>query len=479
MKKVGCVWFRRDLRTYDHHALSVALKECDEVYAIFIFDHSILKNLPKDDRRMTFIYESLVEMEKVFSRYKSSLKILSGEPKKEIEKFLKDFNVNSLYLNRDYEPYAKERDLNIQNICKKLGVSFNSFKDSIIYEKNQIKNQSGKVYKVFTPYKNKWLEEFNNNIKKETKNYSCDLTKLKQWNNKESILKVNFLKKEGFDYQKDNLLKGGSSHAKLKLQRFERIINDYDQARDIPSLEKTSYLSPYIRHGNLSIREMVHLSLQYKKEKGANVWLSELIWREFYQMILDTFPHVTKGAFKKDYDAIKWVKNNELLKKWKEGQTGFPIIDASMRCLNSTGLMHNRLRMIVASFLCKTLLLDWKKGEEYFALKLLDFDLAANNGGWQWSASTGTDAQPYFRIFNPFTQVKKFDPEAKFIKTWCPELKDVPPKVFYESGKLEEYFSSNDLFEKKPDYPKPIVSYEENREKAISMYKKALNSSSK
>lgn len=436
-------WIRRDLRLHDHAALSSALEK-GETTLVFVFDPHILDKLKnKEDRRVTFIYQSLREIETEVQKHGSSLIIKYGNPEDVIPSLAQELRADAVYCNRDYEPYAKERDSKVQKKLKSHNIGFEQFKDSVFFEKDEVLTGSGTVYKVFTPYKNKWLEKFHG-----ISDYECDLSKLRKFKNPESILSTDWYKKIGF-IETPPILSGGTSEALKRLKNFQEIIDDYKTARDFPAIEGTSLLSVYIRHGNISVRDMLRAGKEIKSE-GAKTWISEIIWRDFYQMILDAFPHVEKSPFKPEYAKIQWKGSDEDFKAWCEGRTGFPIVDAAMRCLNATGMMHNRLRMIVASFLCKTLLVDWQKGEKYFAEKLLDYDLAANNGGWQWAASTGCDAQPYFRIFNPHSQTKKFDPKNEFIRAWVPE------------------FGTS-------DYIEPIVSYETNRRRALMMYSVVKN----
>lgn len=449
-------WFRRDLRLHDNLALSEALSQ-GETHTAFVFDTHILNKLnDKADRRITFILDSLKEMETTLQKKGSSLHILYGKPEEEIPKLANALKVSSVYSNRDYEPYAKERDKKVEQKLKSLNIDFEQSKDSVFFEKKEVLTNTGGLYKVFTPYKNKWLETFEN-TGKVISDYECPLKNLAKFQNAENILNMDWLKEIGF---KPNppLLPGGTLAAKKRLKKFTNELDDYAEARNFPALEGTSSLSVYIRFGNISIRDMLRVATSSSSE-GARVWLSELIWRDFYQMILDAYPHVTKGSFKREYDQIKYLGKNEDFLAWCRGETGYPLVDAAMRCLNETGLMHNRLRMVVASFLTKILLVDWRKGEAYFAEKLLDYDLAANNGGWQWSSSSGSDAQPYFRIFNPYTQSEKFDSEGKFIKKWVPELAHLGKKEIHRPDPLLN-----------PQYPAPIVSYELNRQRCLSMY---------
>lgn len=469
MNSINLCWIRRDLRLSDHHALSQSLKDCEKTYIVFVFDPNILDKLKeKKDRRVTFIIDSLKDIEEKLQELGSSLIILYGKPEIEIPKLISELKINKLFYNRDYEPYAKKRDEKVSAILKKMEVEVFNFKDHVFYEKHEVLSGSREIYKVFTPYKNKWIENFKSQ-ESIIPSYKPNLSNLAKFNNTQSILKKDWFKIIGF-IPTENELKGGEKEAKKRLNAFKKIMSNYATARDIPSLNQTSNLSPYIRMGNISIRELIKASLE-SSSLGHQVWLSELIWREFYQVILDVFPKVEKNCFKSDYDKIKWIGKKEHFKKWCEGNTGYPIVDAAMRCLNQTGMMHNRLRMIVASFLTKTLLIDWREGEEYFAINLLDFDLAANNGGWQWSASTGVDAQPYFRIFNPYNQSEKFDPDGIFIRQWCPELKNFTNKQIHypHESDLVEQVQANCFIGK--DYPHPIVSYKVQKEMALAMFK--------
>jgi deoxyribodipyrimidine photo-lyase len=437
------VWIRRDLRLQDHHALSLALKQASEVYLTFNFDPKIIDLLPTADRRIQFIHESLCEIETELQKRGSSLIVTYGDPTIEIPKLAQELKVDAVFFNRDYEPYAKERDANVEKSLQAKKIIFKHFQDSVIFESQVVLSKTSEHYKVFTPYKNRWLQLFHEQFP-EVARYEVNLKKIARFTNDKNILSFDWMKKIKKEKTK-NVIIGGRSEALKKLKKFSNHIRNYHIQRDFPAIDGTSSLSTYIRFGNLSIREMVKLACE-EKTAGNEIWLSELIWREFYQMILDVHPYIVERSFKPDYDKIKWRGTEEHFIAWKNGMTGFPIVDASMRCFKETGMMHNRLRMIVASFLCKILLVDWRKGEAYFAQQLMDFDLAANNGGWQWSSSSGCDAQPYFRIFNPYTQTEKFDPNGEFIRQWIAELNT-------------------------DKYPQPIVSYEKNRVTCLEMYK--------
>lgn len=468
MKRALC-WMRRDLRLHDHFALSQALQNAEETVVVFIFDEIILEKIHnKNDFRVSLIMDSLREMEQILQKNASSLIIRYGDPIEVIPKLIKEFDIDGLFFNRDYEPYAKSRDNKIEKIMHSLNRSLYTFKDHVFYEKNEILNGSGEVYKVFTPYKNKWLETFNEQ-EKFIPNYKCNLKKLYPLKNPMNILDHDWYQEIAF-VPTECILKGGGQAALKYLEQFRDNISNYKVARDIPALEQTSNLSSYIRMGNLSIRDMIRLAVE-KINSGYETWLSEIIWRDFYQVILDAYPRVEKHSFRSEYDKINWLGSKKDFELWCEGQTGYPLVDAAMRCLNATGLMHNRLRMVVASFLTKTLLIDWRLGEKYFAEKLLDYDMAANNGGWQWSASTGVDAQPYFRIFNPYSQSEKFDVEGIYIRRWCPELKKFSNKSIHcpHDTEIFEQIEAECFIGK--DYPAPIVAYKIQRERALAMYK--------
>ncbi|MCB0350409.1 MAG: deoxyribodipyrimidine photo-lyase, partial [Bdellovibrionales bacterium] len=396
---LSLVWLRRDLRLDDNVALSRATQESRHVALVFVFDTKILNALKsKSDMRVTFIHDTLVELDQELRQRGSRLIVLYGDPSVEVPKLVQDLNAQALYFNEDYEPYAKLRDAKVKKAVEALGVKATATKDHVVFSGSEVNKADGSPYKMFTPYKNAWLKKLrpNDYAKHEVKkNIFCPDKYLRKF------AKLPTLDEMGF--KPSRLLSGsvqaGRKSALTQLEDWTFNLKNYGRTRDFPSLVNgTSGLSVHLRFGTISIRECVR-ACAIKPNEGARVWLSELIWRDFYQMILDRFPHVAKSAFKPEYDKIKWRGSNAHFKAWCEGRTGFPIVDAGMRQLNETGWMHNRVRMITASFLVKDLLVDWKLGEKYFAEKLLDFELASNNGGWQWCASTGCDAQPYFRIF--------------------------------------------------------------------------------
>ncbi|MBK6266338.1 deoxyribodipyrimidine photo-lyase [Marivirga sp. S37H4] len=431
MEKLNIFWFRRDLRLFDNTGLYYAQNEKKPVLPIFIFDTEILNDLvDKKDARVSFIHHTLKEIDLQLKKLGSGLLILHGKPEEVFEKLIKDYEIDTVFTNRDYEPYAKERDQKIDDLLKKNGIDFLDFKDHVIFEEKEILNGSEEPYKVFTPYKNKWLESLKNN---QLQPFDVQLSVDKFYQ-----FEPEFPDLESIGFEKSTIEIADKSYP-------EEIIKKYDKLRDYPAKNGTSRLGIHLRFGTISIRQAV------KKAQALNdTWLNELIWREFYSMILGNFPHVMNAAFKSKYDAIPWRNEEEDFEKWCQGKTGYPIVDAGMRELNSTGYMHNRVRMITASFLTKHLLIDWRWGEAYFAEKLLDYELSSNNGGWQWAAGTGTDAQPYFRIFNPYSQTDKFDKENKYIKKWIPELNT-------------------------KEYPEPMVDHKFARQRALDTYKQALD----
>jgi deoxyribodipyrimidine photo-lyase len=430
-ESVNIIWLRRDLRFNDNAALYHALKSNNAVLPIFIFDRNILKRLDDEhDARISFIHQTLVQLQAELNKIGSTIKVYYGLPIEIWKNIITEFRVEKVFINGDYGLYARKRDPAVEELLKENNISFHSYKDQVIFEKEEVLKDDGKPYTVFTPYSRKWKTKLNNFYLKPypTEKYFS-----------------NFFKAESFDLP--TLESIGFKPTRIAIPRTnvaDELIKKYDEQRNFPAVNGTSKLGIHLRFGTISIRELAN------RAKGLNeTYLNELIWRDFYHMILWHFPHAAKNAFKKEYDKIVWRNNEEEFKKWCEGKTGYPIVDAGMRELNATGYMHNRVRMITASFLTKHLLIDWRWGEAYFAKKLLDFDLAANNGGWQWAASTGCDAAPYFRIFNPSEQTKKFDSELKYIRHWVPEL---------------------DTF----DYPKPIVEHTFARNRALETYKTGL-----
>ncbi len=432
-QKVAIFWYRRDLRLNDNAGLYHALTSSYPVLPLFIFDTEILDKLEdRTDRRVDFIHQSLEKIQSELVKMGSSLLVKYGKPIEVWQDLIEEFDIVEVYTNHDYEQYAINRDRKVGEMLNTKGVAFYTFKDQAIFEKNEVLSGSGGAYTIFTPYSRKWKDTVNDFY---LKSYPTE----KYFNN--------FLKTEPFRTPTLEQIGFQSTNTIFPTTEIrEDLIRKYEELRDIPSIKGTSRLSVHLRFGTISIRKLAQKAIVLNER-----WLNELIWRDFYFNILHHFPHVCEGkAFRKEYDRIEWRNNEEEFKRWCEGQTGYPIVDAGMRELNETGFMHNRVRMITASFLIKHLLIDWRWGEAYFASKLMDFDFSANNGGWQWAASSGCDAAPYFRIFNPTSQTQKFDPNLTYIKHWVPEISSF-------------------------DYPKPIVEHTFARERVLKAYKSALD----
>ena len=430
--KVNIFWHRRDLRLQDNVGLQKALESDLPVLPIFIFDKHILDHLPKDDARVNFIYNELQKIRKYLqTNFDTSIAVYYGYPKEVFQHLLSDYNVNAIYTNEDYEPYAFERDQTIQELASSHSADFKAYKDQVIFHPTDVQKKTGGYYLVFTPYMKQWKKEF--------EHYDFQIS------DSEELL--------------DNLYKNQRlSNVELSEMGFERssikvpdynldknLINKYDETRDVPATEGTSRLSPHLRFGTIGYRQVIQKAL----DADDPTFLNELIWREFYKAIMYHYPETPEKSFKPEYDQIEWRNDEEEFERWKSGNTGYPIVDAGMRQINKTGWMHNRLRMITGSFLCKHLLIDWRWGERYFAEKLLDFDLSSNVGGWQWVAGSGVDAAPYFRVFNPWTQTDRFDKDRKFIKYWVPEVDT-------------------------SDYPEPMVDHKMARERCLNTYKAAV-----
>jgi len=429
--KINIFWFRRDLRLEDNHGLFEALKSGNNVIPIFIFDKNILEKLQdKQDARVTFIYDTIGELKDKIQEFGSDLNVFYGKTEFVFEEIIQKYAVGKVFANHDYEPKAIARDQQIRNLLSENNIDFQTFKDHVIFEKSEIVKDDGKPYTVFTPYSKKWKLKWE--VQKDTFYTSENETQNYLKTEKEPMPSL-----ESIGFERSNIV-----FPPKKV--VQNIIKNYHENRDFPAKEGTSKLGIHFRFGTISIRE--------KAKKAALIsetYLNELIWRDFYAQILFHFPNVEKSSFRREYDNIEWLNNENTFKLWCEGKTGYPIVDAGMRELNATGYMHNRVRMVVASFLTKHLLIDWRWGEAYFAEKLLDFDLASNNGGWQWAAGCGTDAAPYFRIFNPTAQQEKFDKNFEYIKKWIPE------------------FGTN-------SYPKPIVDHSFARERCLEVYKKGI-----
>lgn len=425
--KINIFWFRRDLRLHDNSALKAALCSGLPVLPVFIFETDIISELSVDDPRISFIHSTLESINTELLKSGSSVYILKSTPDEAWKKLLTAFNINEVFINKDYEPYTIERDNRIEKLLNQHNITLKKFKDQVIFEENEILKGDGKPYTVFTPYKNRWLQKYSSE--------SLSVNPLKD--NKQDFFQ--------FSSYFPSIEEIGFKKSPLKVKHYDlSVINDYHIFRDMPAADKTSYLSPHLRFGTISIRELAEFSFGQNK-----VFLSELIWREFFMQILFHFPKVVTESFKHKYDDITWRNNEKEFELWCRGETGYPIVDAGMRQLNETGYMHNRVRMITASFLCKHLLIDWRWGESYFGEKLLDYELSSNNGNWQWAAGTGCDAAPYFRVFNPYIQQKKFDPGSIYTRKWAPDSE-------------------------KPGYPAPVVEHSFARERAISVYRSGL-----
>ena len=431
MKPNAIFWFRRDLRLEDNHGLFEVLKNYKNVLPIFIFDPEILEKLPKDDARLNFIYEQLKDLNDSLDT-NQKINTYYGRPQQVFNRLVSKFPIEAVYTNHDYEPYAIARDKVVSDLLNLKSIAYKSFKDQVIFERNEVTKDDGLPYKVYTPYSKKWLGAINEkcidtypseNLLKYLSKMNCN-----RWVPLEEM---------------------GFTLSKLKIAPFKmdtQLIHLYEEKRNTPSVSGTSRLGPHLRFGTVSIRKVVKKAL-----KSSNItFLKELIWREFFMQILWHFPHTVTKSFKPQYEAIQWRNNKEEFKKWCQGETGYPLVDAGMRELNQTGFMHNRVRMLVGSFLCKHLLIDWRWGEAYFAQKLHDFELSSNVSNWQWVAGCGVDAAPYFRIFNPTTQISKFDKDHQYIKRWVPEYQEF-------------------------NYAKPIVDHKLARERCLETYKSALN----
>lgn len=440
---INIFWFRRDLRLNDNAGLYQALKSDQPVLPIFIFDKNILDDLEdKKDARVQFIHETLHEMKAKLEEMGSSLLVKYGTPEEVWKTILKEHKVGKVFTNHDYEPYALERDEDVKSLLEKEGVSFHTFKDHVIFEKKEVVKSDGLPYTVFTPYSRVWRATLETRMSKAKNGQSISYflksyPTEKYFQNFHSISSFKFPSLKSMRFEKSKI---GIPSTVVK----RSLIKSYDETRNFPALDGTSKLGIHFRFGTISIREKARVA-----QKLNATFMNELIWRDFYAMIMANFPHVVSNPFRAKYDLIEWVNNEDHFQKWCEGKTGYHIVDAGMRELNATGHMHNRVRMVVASFLTKHLLTDWRWGEAYFAQKLLDYDLASNNGGWQWAAGCGTDAAPYFRIFNPDSQQVKFDKEMKYIKKWVPEY-----------GTEE--------------YPERIVDHKEARERCLRVFKEGL-----
>lgn len=427
-------WFRRDFRLHDNAGLYNALKEGLPVQAVFVFDRNILDQLDdRFDARVTFIFRQIERLKLELNRMGADLLVRYGHPEEIIPELAYNLKANSVFTNHDYEPYARERDAQMDERLKKVGIAFHTFKDQAIFEKDEVLKDDGKPYTVFTPYSKKWKAKLNADF---LKPYPTE----KYFQHFHKIPAEKLIQLEEMNFQ--------PSAINFPPDVPDReVIRNYKQQRDFPAIKGTTRLSVHLRFGTISIRELASIGLALSEG-----YLNELIWRDFYFMIIWHFPHSVDKAFKPAYDQVPWRNSKEDFERWCEGKTGYPIVDAGMRELNNTGFMHNRVRMIVASFLTKHLLIDWRWGEAYFAAKLLDFELSSNVGGWQWAASSGCDAAPYFRVFNPDLQTQKFDPKLEYVRKWVPEFEDFTR------------------------YPRPMVDHKFARERVLKAYKEALGS---
>ena len=432
MEKVTLFWFRRDLRIQDNCGLYHALKGENRVIPIFIFDKEILKKLPKQDARVEMILLALGAIDIAMKRNRCNVGKYHGTPKAIFSRLIKQWNIEKVICNEDYEPYASERDNNIKTLLEAAGIQFECYKDQVIFEKEEVVKGDGTPYKVYTPYSRKWLEKY-----QETPlHFYPSEVELDSLASNESLPDLN-LSDLGFET---------SSIAQPEYRFDDTLIDQYEATRNFPALDLTSRLGAHLRFGTVSIRRLVNQA----SSRSNNTFLKELIWREFFMQILWHFPYTQQKSFKPQYERIIWRNNPDEFEKWCAGETGYPLVDAGMRELNETGFMHNRVRMLVGSFLCKHLLIDWRWGEAYFAEKLLDYEMSSNVGNWQWVAGCGVDAAPYFRIFNPSEQIKKFDKQLQYIQKWVPNFQEL-------------------------DYPSPIVDHKYARERCLTTYKEALN----
>ena len=429
---VSVFWFRRDLRLLDNAGLYRALKHDGQVLPIFIFDKYILEDLQDpSDRRIQFIYDALKELQEQLNALGASLEVQYGYPEEVFIRLAETYNISAVIANHDYEPYAIIRDKKIKDLLSGLAISFQTFKDQVIFEKKEIVKENDSPYSVFSPYARKWMSKLTD-------------ASFAGFRNEDYF--GNFFKQAPKPFPELSTMGFSQISLPFSTRVLEAdLLNNYEQQRNYPAVQGTSRMGVHLRFGTVSIRKLVSQAVERSKS-----FLNELVWREFYQMILWNFPQVGEGkAFKPEYDRISWRNNEEEFRRWTEGNTGYPLVDAGMRELNATGFMHNRVRMVVASFLCKHLLIDWRWGEAWFAQHLLDYELASNNGGWQWASGSGCDAAPYFRIFNPYIQTKKFDPDLKYVSTWVPEFQELT-------------------------YPAPIVEHDFARKRCIEVYGRAL-----
>jgi deoxyribodipyrimidine photo-lyase len=458
------VWFRRDLRHYDHAALAGAMSGHDPVHCAFVFDTGILDQLRNPaDRRVTFIWDSVLELREALQGVSGGLHVLHGDARREIPALAQSLGVEAVYANRDYEPDATVRDAAVAAALRDAGIRWRDCKDQVIFELDEVRTRAGEPFSVFTPYRKTWLARL-----------SSAHTAAKSPGPSPGRLApapgaMPALDTLGFSRQELPIAPGMSGAARA-WTAFQRRLESYAVRRDFPALDGTSRLSVHLRFGTLSIRELVRHAAAQAGE-GAATWLSELVWREFFFAVLCARPDVTVHCYRGEFDALEWVEDSVHWAAWRDGRTGYPLVDAAMRELRAQGTMHNRLRMVTASFLTKDLGIDWRRGERHFAAELLDYDLAANNGGWQWSASTGCDAQPWFRIFNPVTQSRRFDPAGAYLRRWLPELARVPDRLIHAPWEMTpvEQQAAGCLIGRQ--YPAPIVDHDAARRRTLARFK--------
>ena len=474
---LGLVWFRRDLRVADHAALYHALTRCRRVLCAFIFDREILAPLPKNDRRVPFIHASVVELDQALRDAGGKLMVRHGVPLREIPALAGECGVQAVFTNRDYEPSAKARDDAISAKLASAGVAFFSFKDQTVFDHDDVLTGAGKPYTVFTPYKRNWLASLTPEALEPYASEDLLSALAKPPSNVKHAIPA--LDELGFSAEHAPALPAGTSGALQLFDDFRDRMPNYHRTRDFPAVKGPSYLSVHLRHGTISIRALARTAhdAQRHGDHGAETWLSELIWRDFYFSVLHHFPYVGVAgdhrAFRPEYDRIKWETGDAAeasFAAWCAGQTGYPLVDAAMRQINQSGYMHNRLRMVVASFLTKDLGIDWRRGEAYFEALLNDFELSSNNGGWQWAASSGCDAQPYFRIFNPVTQSEKFDASGKFIRRYVPELAALSEKDIHAPWRAKPEALKAAKIALGADYPLPLVDHEVARKLTLARY---------
>jgi deoxyribodipyrimidine photo-lyase len=472
-------WFRRDLRADDNAGLGAALAAARRVWCAFVFDRAILDRLPsRADRRVEFIHESLLALDRRLAAGGGGVVVCHADAREAIPSLARSLGVQAVFANHDYEPEAIARDQAVADVLAAAGIGFETRKDQVVFERREVLTGAGTVFGVFTPYRNAWLKKLDESGARELVEVPFSPAPGQLQPPPPGALRPGTLPLEAMGFERTNLtelgIAAGEEGARTLLDAFLPRMDRYHERRDFPAVKGPSYLSVHLRFGTVPLRRLVRLARERATaSEGARVWLSELVWRDFYFMILSQHPHVVGGAWKRVYDRLAFEDDPALFAAWCEARTGYPIVDAAMRQLHRTGYMHNRLRMIVASFLVKDLLVDWRRGERHFAEHLNDFDLAANNGGWQWAASTGCDAQPYFRIFNPVSQSQRFDPDGKFIRRYLPELDKVPVKYIHAPWTmpaLEQRMAGCTIGS---DYPAPVVDHAVQRVRALAMFKAA------